>query len=159
MLSEELAKKNCETHHASGDADLLIVHTAVPSATSCNTVLVGDDTYLLVLLCYHASLESHDLFFCPEPKKNTKQPCTWNIMAVKQRLGPDMCQHILFLHAVLGCDTTSRPFSIIVADLTNAFVADLTAVVAELTAVVAELDVADSTCRRDGCRRLDLSPT
>ena len=108
MLSEELAKKDCETHHASGDADLLIVQKAVQSATSCNTVLIGDDTYLLVLLCYHASLESHDLFFCPEPKKNTKQPCTWDIKAVKQRLGPDMCQHILFLHAVLGCDTTSR---------------------------------------------------
>ncbi len=40
------------------------------------------------------------------------------------------------------------PFSIVVADLTNGVVADLTAVVAELTAVVAELDVADSTCRR-----------
>ena len=71
MLSEELAKKNGETQHASGDADLLIAQKAVQSATSCNTVLVGDDTDLLVLLCYHASLESHDLFFCPEPKKNT----------------------------------------------------------------------------------------
>ena len=40
----------------------------------------------------------------------------------------------------------------VVAELTNGFVADL-------TAVVAELDVADSTCRRVGCRRLDLSPT
>ena len=27
---------------------------------------------------------------------------------MKQRLGPDTCQHILFLYAVLGCDTTSR---------------------------------------------------
>ena len=26
----------------------------------------------------------------------------------KQRIWPDICQHILFLHAVLGCDTTSR---------------------------------------------------
>ena len=69
---------------------------------------VGDDTDLLVLLCYHASLESHDLFVCPEPKKNTKQPGIWNIKTVKQRLGPDICQHILFMHAVLGCDTTSR---------------------------------------------------
>ena len=51
------------------------------------------------------------------------------------------------------------PFSIVVADLTNGVVADLTAVVAELTAVVPELDVADSTCRRVGCRRPDLSPT
>ena len=66
------------------------------------------------------------------------------------------------------------PFSIVVTDLTNGVVADLTngvvadltavvaeltAVVAELTAVVAELDVADSTCRRVGCRRPDLSPS
>ena len=94
--------------HASGYADLLIVQKAVQSATSCNTVLVGGDTDLLVLLCYHASLESHDHLFYPEPKKNTKQPRIWNIKAVKQRLGPDMCQHILFLHAVVGCDTTSR---------------------------------------------------
>ena len=109
MLSEELTKKNCETHHASGDADLLIVQKAVQSVTFCNTVLVGDDTDLLVLLCYHhASLESHDLLFCPEPKKNTKQPGIWNIKTVKQRLGPDICQHILFMYAVLGCDTTSR---------------------------------------------------
>ena len=102
MLSEELKKNNCETQHALGDADLLIVLKAVQSVTSSNTVLDGDDTYLLVLLCYHANLESHDLFFCPEPKKNTKQPRIWNIKAIKQRLGPDICQHILFLHAVLG---------------------------------------------------------
>ena len=108
MLSEELTKKNCETHHASGDADLLIVEKAVQSAMSSYTVLVGDDTDLLVLLCYHASLESQDLLFCPEPKKNTKQPRIWNIKAVKQRLGPDICQHIIVLHTVPGCDTTSR---------------------------------------------------
>ena len=34
-----------------------------------NTVLVGDDTDLLVLLCYHANLDSCDIFFRPEPKK------------------------------------------------------------------------------------------
>ena len=108
MLSEELKKNNFEVHHASGDAELLIVMKAVQSANSSNTVLVGDDTELIVLLCYHASLEAHDLFFCPEPKKNTKQPRIWNIKVTKQRLWPDICQHILFLHAVLGYDTTSR---------------------------------------------------
>ena len=108
MLSEELTKTNCETRHGSGDADLLIVQKAVQSATVMNHCAVGDDTDLLVLLCYHASLESHDLFVCPEPKKNTKQPGIWNIKTVKQRLGPDICQHILFMYAVLGCDTTSR---------------------------------------------------
>ena len=79
MLSEELQKANCETHHASGDADLLIVQKAVQCATTNNTVLIGDDTDLLVLLCYHASLDSHDLFFCSETKKSIKKTCIWNI--------------------------------------------------------------------------------
>ncbi len=83
MLSRELEKNNCKTHHASGDADLLIVQKTVQSATSSNTVLVGDDTDLIVLLCYHAKLESHDLFFRPEPKKNTKKLRIWDIKATK----------------------------------------------------------------------------
>ena len=112
MLSEELQKKNCQTHHASGDADLLIVLKAIQSATTTNTVLVGDDTDLIVLLCYHASLDSHDLLFRPEPKKTTRKPRTWNIKAIKQRLGPEVCNHILFMHAFLGCDTTSHLFGI-----------------------------------------------
>ena len=115
MLSKELEKKNCETHHASRDADLLIVLKAIQSATITNTMLVGDDTDLIVLLCYHASLKSHDLFFRPEPKRTTKKPARiWNIKAVKQRLGPEVCKHILFMHAFLGCDsdTTSHLYGI-----------------------------------------------
>ena len=37
-----------------------------------------------------------------------KNPQVWNIQAVKQQLGPEICNHILFLHAILGYDTTSR---------------------------------------------------
>ena len=36
------------------------------------TVLVGDDTDLLVLLCYHASLDTCSLLFKPEPPKNAE---------------------------------------------------------------------------------------
>ena len=110
MLSRELEKNNCK--HASGDADFLIVQKAVQSATTSNTVLVGDDTDLIVLLCYHAKLESHDLFFRPEPKKNTKKLRIWNIKATKEKLGQDICSNILFIHAFLGCDTTSRLYGI-----------------------------------------------
>ena len=94
MLSEELKQNNCEVHHASGNADLLIVMKAVQSANSSNTVLVGDDTDLRILLSHRASIESHDLFLCPEPKKTTKQPHIWNIKVTKQSIGPDICQHI-----------------------------------------------------------------
>ena len=112
MLSDQLEERGCKVHHASGDADLLIVQKAVESATVVDTVLVGDDTNLLVLLYYHAHLDSHSIFFRPEPKKNTKNTRVWNIKAVKEQLGPEVCSHILFLHAVLGCDTTSRLYGI-----------------------------------------------
>ena len=80
-------------------------------------MLVGDDTDLPVLLCYNASLDSYNLFFRPEPKKtNTKTPRVWNMHQGCQGatiiIGPEVCTHILFLHAVLGCDTTSRLYGI-----------------------------------------------
>jgi len=112
MVSEELRKNNCIVYHASSDADLLIVQEAVKSAQCIDTVLVGDDTDLLVLLCYHGNLDSHDLYFRPEPKKNSKNPRLWNVKFVKKPLGPDICNNILFIHAVLGCDTTSRLYGI-----------------------------------------------
>ena len=39
------------------------------------TVLVGNDTDLIVLLFHHASFDSHDIF-CPEPRKNKKSFAT-----------------------------------------------------------------------------------
>ena len=85
----------------------MIVQIVVQSANVTNTVLVTDDTDL-VLLCYHAIMPAHDLFFSPEPKKSLKKPRIWNIKATKEGLGTDICNNILFLHVVLGCDTTSR---------------------------------------------------
>ena len=72
MLGSYLEKK-CKVHHAPRDADLLIVQKAVESATMENTASVGDDTDLLILLCYHAILDSHNIFFRPEPNKNSKK--------------------------------------------------------------------------------------
>ena len=95
MLSKKLVEMNCETYHASGDADLLIVQKAVKSASTVHTVLVGDDTDLLILLIYHASLDSCSLFLKPEPKKSTKYPRVWNTHAVIKQLGPDICSHAL----------------------------------------------------------------
>ncbi len=108
ILSKELKKKHCQVYHASGDADVLIVQKAVVCAATTNTVLVGDDTGLLILLCYHANLTLHDMFFCPEIKKNVKKIRVWNITSTKEQLGSELCESILFVHGILGCDATSR---------------------------------------------------
>ena len=107
MLSRFLKEDNCPTYHAKGDADVLIVKTAVESARERNIVLVGDDTDLLVLLCFYTSSDSFDLYFKPEPKANSRRR-VWNMKKVKEQLGDDVCHDLLFLHAILGCDTTSR---------------------------------------------------
>ena len=48
-----------------------------------------------------------------EPKRSTThQVKIWNIRRFTETLGPDVCSHMLFLHALLGCDTTSRIYGI-----------------------------------------------
>ena len=91
-------ERNRKVYHASGDADVMTVQKAVELAREIDTVLVGDDTDLHVLLCYHACLESHNIF----SKKAIMKPRVWNITAVKEKLGFEICNNILFLHAILG---------------------------------------------------------
>ena len=74
LLSAQLEKNKCQVHHAPGDADLLIVRKAVKSATMVNTVLVGDDTDLLVLLCYHATWSPTTYFSGQSQKKKHQDP-------------------------------------------------------------------------------------
>jgi len=70
MLSKIFVIAGSTTIHVEGDADAMIIDAAIKSAKSINTVLVGDDTDLLVLLCHHADVNSNDIFFRPEPKVN-----------------------------------------------------------------------------------------
>ena len=62
MLGDQLEMNNCKAHHAPRNADLLIVQKSVESAPMSTTILVGDDTDLLILLCYHSSLHFHRVF-------------------------------------------------------------------------------------------------
>ena len=111
MLGEQLSKSDCMVFHDTGDADCLIVKKAMVSAAENKVVLVGDDTDLLVLLLHQQYEGKHDVFFAPEPKKNSKARI-WDVKDVKERLGSFICKHILFIHAMLGCDSTSRVFGL-----------------------------------------------
>ena len=110
QLGDDLQATGCQIFYASSDADVLIAQKAIESASLQGTVLVGDDTDLLVLLLYHSNPTGKGLFFAPEPM-NAKQR-VWDLKQAKRDIGPFVCKHILFLHALLGCDTTSRLFGI-----------------------------------------------
>lgn len=107
MKKDHFLKVNCQTCHLQADADLVIVQTAVESARRMNTLLIGDDTDLLILLCYYREMDAHKLFFQPEPKANSRRRI-WNMKVLKEKQGQDVCNNLLFIHAILGCDTTSH---------------------------------------------------
>ncbi len=111
LLDEHLRQHGCCNYHASADADLLIAQTAINSAerTGKSTVVVADDTDILVLLCYHTKSTTRNLYLRPEPRYGAKKlPRCWNIVVLKSKLGPQVCDSMLFVHAFLGCDTTSH---------------------------------------------------
>ena len=77
-----------------------------------NTVLVGEDTDLLIILLHHANMDDKELYFKPEPKSNARNVRLWNIKKSKEKLGSCIISKLLFIHAITGCDTTSRLFGI-----------------------------------------------
>ena len=112
LLRSFLEKAGCSTIHAKADADVPIVETAVQVAKSTTAVLVGDDTDLLGLLLYHVDMDGHEVFFRPEPKATAKKMRIWNIKRSKETLGMHICANLPFVHAILGCDSTSRLYNI-----------------------------------------------
>ena len=99
FLGTKLTNQGCQVFYDEADAD----QKAIELASSMDTVLIGDDTDLLVLLLHHLPQHGKDIFFASDRKKNTKGR-VWNIKEVQAKLGTFMCKHIPFLHAFLGCD-------------------------------------------------------
>ena len=108
MLSHYPQLAGCLIEHAEDDADLLIAQTAVQSAATKSTVLVADDTDLVILLCYCADPDGFGLFMQCSTRGTMKENRIWDIKVIQSELGADICNHILFIHAILGWDTTSR---------------------------------------------------
>ena len=75
-------------HHAVGDPDHLIMKKAVEMSETTDTILVGEDTDLLVLLLHYASQNTRKIFLCPETKQNaTRRSKVWDIQLCQQALG------------------------------------------------------------------------
>ena len=101
LFKSELEKENITVICAEEDADLIICQTAINSAASSNTVVVPEDTDIIVLLWSQIHSESHSLRVT-----NVLGDRCWDINALVRGEG---CQdEICLIHAFLGCDQTSR---------------------------------------------------
>ena len=109
MLGDELTKTGIAVNHGSGGADL-IVETALKATKHYPTVLIGEDTSLLVLALHHFTNEKA-LYFTYEPKQSQQSAEILNIGHAKNILG-EICHGILVIHAFSGCGMISRIHSV-----------------------------------------------
>ena len=107
-LGTEL-ERTCRVVFSEGDADLNIAREAVESAKSQITIVIGEDTDILVLLGFFVDQKGHDLYFTSD--KTGKGTRRWNMKRFAELFG-EARHDLLFLHALTGCDSTSRPFGI-----------------------------------------------
>ena len=96
---------------ADDDADTLVVTTAIDAVKTCDVIVIGEDTDILVLLLHYYNLDlPFKIFFTSD--KNTKEKRIWDSREVKTKLPKELINCILPIHAFPGCDTVSRINSI-----------------------------------------------
>lgn len=107
MLRIKLADNNIFTCQAESDADKLIVDTAINLETK-NVVIVSEDIDVLVILTALVD-KDREIYFLKSSRAKVQQK-VFSSKSLEKSL-PKCKEHILFLHAFTGCDTTSAFFN------------------------------------------------
>ena len=106
---EQMKQKGCDVMQAEGDADVEIAKAGISMSAFRPISLIGEDTDLLVLLLVHTDVSKcAALYFRSDKVKSY----VYNIKVFKQVLGEAVCNDLLFLHALSGCDSVSKVFGI-----------------------------------------------
>ena len=112
MLTVEMNTVSMCAMQSGGAADTLIATTAVDIANSKPTVVIREDTDLLILLIYFVNKKRYRMFFLMSDKNVKDESKVWSIRFACEQLGQCVCDEILAIHNLLGCDTTSKVLSI-----------------------------------------------
>lgn len=107
MLCEKLRAADIFVKEADNDADVLIIETAIEQSNTNTTIVVGEDVDLLIILTARTPIDKIIYFLKPgKAQIETKMYSSQSLTSYPK------CQaHILFLHAITGCDTTSAFFN------------------------------------------------
>ena len=99
LISTALIKRGCHVIQSPGDADFDIVKATVERSRHCTTTLVGEDTDLLILLLHYSITNNEIIYFRSDANKQSKEHRVYNINLLKETLGDDVCNELLFVHA------------------------------------------------------------
>jgi 5'-3' exonuclease len=112
LLASKMQSEGIKAFQADDDADFLTAKTALTCAESRTTVVIVEDTDILVLLCHHFR-EDHNAIIFRSAKQTSGKACRiWSINRTANMFGQTTCKHLPFVHAISGCDTTSRLYGI-----------------------------------------------
>ena len=89
-----------------GDADFVIVSVALQFAETSETIVVGYASDFCIIMQALFTICSTSI----QRQRQGNSRGTWIIHRAKAKLREQVCQHLLFVHTILGCDTTSRLF-------------------------------------------------
>ena len=103
-------EEKINVHHADDDADLLVVQTALDFAKQNSTKVISEDTDILVLLCHHIKTCHKQVIYQSAKRPHGKVCRIWDINRTAKFHGDATCLLLPFIHAITGCDTTSRMF-------------------------------------------------
>ena len=115
LLCQRLTEHGIGNSQCDGDADVLIVETAISIANTGKSVVVAsDDTDVFIMLLKHVKTAMTDVFYTTLMRdcksSNTKPvPMWWHVQSIVTML-PIPYDLILSVHAWGGCDTTSATY-------------------------------------------------
>ena len=102
-----LQNNGVEVHHAFDDADTLAVITALEKALDSSVSVIADDTAILMFLFYKTETFTYTIFLVSMITNRI-----WEIKDSKLKIGTQICESLLIIHAISGCATTSRVHSV-----------------------------------------------
>ena len=108
LLCETFKANGIDCVNAPADADVMIAKKGIEYARETVTYVIGEDTDVLVLLCHYAERRMNDLYF----KSSKEGEKCWHINSVAEALSESICRVLPVVHALCGCDTTSRLYGI-----------------------------------------------
>ena len=103
LLQKYLHDRGINVIKASSDADVKMCREAITSCFSNNVSLIGDDTDLLEILLH---MTQHHYF--EHKLLLTTKYYIYDIEKIRNRLGNQVVNSVLLIHAFTGCDTASR---------------------------------------------------
>lgn len=110
FLANHLQIQGHNAKISNGDADTLIVSTALELARNGQSVVVvAEDTDIFIMLLYHWESDMADIHL----RKEGRRSKIGQIYSMKEAFGkvPEIVRkHSLFIHAWSGCDTTSATY-------------------------------------------------